>query len=190
MRVRIGVAMAVVSLFAIPRIASAQIMNTAVSITAAPVGSNVLQNLSFGTRTPGQTVDTGPGSNGQGAIWEFTGLAKNVSITLDFSATLLENASTDQLSVSYGNAGYGTWCTRKATAACGDANTNVADFNPGNISDTGPGQIGSVTANTNNTGTGNNDRVLTVWVGARLPIPASTPSGAYSGTLTVTVTIL
>jgi hypothetical protein len=162
--------------------AAAQSVTAAVIIDMPPPGTGTSRPLSFGTRVAGQTVDTGPGSeaNAASAKFQWTGIAKNVSFTVQFSAVpLQQGATTITPDYAPGGSHYGTFCIRRGTTACGDANTRTGTFNASS----------AWSENTNNTGPGNNDRVVEIWIGARIVIPASAPSGSYTGSLTATLTI-
>lgn len=161
-------------------------VNSSATIDMEVTGGGV-RNLDFGTVAPGGSVDGGAGSeaNASSAKWEFTGLKKNRTIALSFTlpANLTNGAAT--IPVTWSNAGYGSWCTRIDTdpiSNCGAAGTNTGTFDPAGA---------NITASTSLTGNANNNRVLTVWVGAKLgnpTIPANAPPGLYSGTATLVIT--
>lgn len=174
---------------ALPGVLSAQSINASmnpnVTIALAPVTGGGVRNIDFGTISVGGTADTGPGNeaNTSTAKWEFGNLKKNETVTLTFSLpTLTKGSST--LPVQWSNAGYGSWCTRRdpdGVGTCGGVNTEVGTFNPGS---------GGASAHTP-TGPGNNDRILTVWIGAKVTaLPPNMAPGLYSGTISLTMTIL
>lgn len=182
----------VLALVGIPAALQAQAVNVGVTVTLPPVGGGGTRALSFGTsRLPGDNIDTGAGSeaNAQSAKWAFTGLAKSRTINVSLSSTAL-TAGPYQMLASYNTAAYGSWCTRKDTDTCAGASATTGTFNPGNVSATGPGTIGTFSATTSANGAGNNDRVLEIWVGSKLSIPANQPSGTYTGSITATITVL
>jgi hypothetical protein len=160
-------------------------MNPQVTIALAPVTGGGVRNLALGTIAVGGTADTGAGSeaNTNSAKWEFGGLRKNETVTLTFSFPTMTNGSST-LPVVWSNAGYGSWCTRVApngTGTCGGAGTETGTFNPG---------VAGASAHTP-TGAGNNDRILTVWIGATVSaLPANMAPGLYTGTISLTMTIL
>jgi hypothetical protein len=162
------------------------VVNPQAVIALTPVTGGGVRNLSFGQIAVGGSVDTGPGAETatSTAKWEFTGIRKNSNVTLTFGLPTLTNG-TSTLPVVWSNNGDGAWCTRRNTFAvgtCGTAGTTLTGtFNPAGVAPiaTTPG------------GAGNNDRTLTVWVGARVSaLPPNTPPGLYTGTLSLTIVVL
>lgn len=162
-----------------------QLLTATATILEPPMTGGGLRSIDFGSVAIGGSADTGPGAEGSTntAKWEFGSLRKSASVQLTFTLPNLTRG-THSLPVTWANPGYGTWCTRRAPAtetACGGAGTLTGSFNPGT-----PGTISTTPA-----GAGNNDRILTIWVGARIVnVPANLPPGTYTGTATLVITIL
>ncbi len=157
------------------------------TIALPPVTGGGVRDLDFGIVTWGGTADTGAGSEAatSTAKWEFNGLKKNrtVQLSFDLPATLVMGVSS--LSVSWNNAGYGSWCSRLDTdpvGLCGGGSTTTGTFNPQSAN-------GGLSVNaTTSGGASNNNRLLTVWVGGKLlTVPPASPPGLYTATLRLTI---
>lgn len=156
------------------------------TIAPSPVSGGGVRVLDFGSIAVSGTADSGAGSetNTSTAKWEFGSLKKSATVVLTFTLpTLTKGTST--LPVIWANAGYGSWCTRRAPATAGTCGTPTSTitgtFNPGTL---------TATATTPG-GAGNNDRILTIWMGGRVgTLPVNTVPGLYSGTITLTINVI
>jgi hypothetical protein len=151
-------------------------VNTSLTVNLPATTGGGVRNLAFGNVAPGGNADTGPGqeTNANTAKWSFGALPKTMALSLNFTlpATLTKGSST--LNIVW-PAAYGSWCSYRAAETCAASTT----FNP---------QAGSFTVTaTTAGGAGNNDRVLDVWLGAQLTVPADAQAGLYSGVLTLTI---
>lgn len=151
-------------------------LSSSLTVNLPPVSGGGVRNLSFGSINPGGTADTGPGleSNAGTAKWSFSGLQRNATYNVVFSLPFSLTRGSSTLTITY-PAGYGAWCSYIAGNAC----AGVTTFTPDNT---------TTFAMTTPAGPGNNNRVLDIWVGGQISVPATAQAGLYSATASLTIT--
>jgi hypothetical protein len=166
---------------AAPEAATAQVASGAPVATAQilppPVTGNGVQGLEFGTVALGETVDVPPGAAAPGATvasagWMFTDIRKGRTISLTLALPPALQRGAHSMPVSWNNPGYGSVCLSNGGGCLWSAS-----FNPGAT----PTQSWWLANNLS----GNNFD-LTVYVGARLVVPAGLPPGLYTASVTAT----
>jgi hypothetical protein len=164
-------------LLAAPAQGQTAAVNTSLEVLMPPATGGGVRNLAFGSINPGGTSDTGPGSeaNVNTAKWSFSGLAKNQAITLTITlpGSLTRGPST--LPITW-PPNYGSWCSYIEGDACAGSTAFTPSAGTFNVTATTAG------------GAGNNNRVLDVWIGGRLSVPAGAVAGLYTATMTLTGT--